>query len=152
MRRLGSNDPRGLVSCTRYGDVDEVSEALAPAGVEPVVRVPQAGAHILSAGLVCRRVARPVARRGLATRAVGWDEWEGRHRPVYQHIPAPDSRHKLHREANHVRKCRNTRTRQDCRVLTALNRPSHACSGYGQQALGWGRREEGLKAKKSIYT
>ena len=48
MRRLGSNDPCGLVSCTRYGDVDEVSEALAPAGVEPVVRVPQAGAHILS--------------------------------------------------------------------------------------------------------
>ena len=35
MRRLGSNDP-------------EVSEALAPAGVDPVVRVPQAGAHILS--------------------------------------------------------------------------------------------------------
>ena len=48
MRRLGSNDPCGLVSCTSYGDVDEVSEALAPAGVEPVVRVPQAGAHILS--------------------------------------------------------------------------------------------------------
>ena len=40
MRRLGSNDPCGLVSCT--------SEALAPAGVEPVVRVPQAGAHVLS--------------------------------------------------------------------------------------------------------
>ena len=54
MRRLGSNDPCGLVSCTSYGDVDEVSEALAPAGVEPVVRVlqgvPQAGAHILSRG------------------------------------------------------------------------------------------------------
>ena len=48
MRRLGSNDPRGLVSCTSYGDVDEVSEALAPAGVEPVVRVQQAGAHMLS--------------------------------------------------------------------------------------------------------
>ena len=48
MRRLGSNDPCGLVSCTRCGDVDEVSEALAPAGVVPVVRVPQAGAHILS--------------------------------------------------------------------------------------------------------
>ena len=30
MRRLGSNDPCGLVSCTRYGDVDEVSEALGP--------------------------------------------------------------------------------------------------------------------------
>ena len=30
--------------------MDEVSEALAPAGVEPVVRVPQAGAHILSKG------------------------------------------------------------------------------------------------------
>ena len=28
--------------------MDEVSEALAPAGVEPVVRVLQAGAHILS--------------------------------------------------------------------------------------------------------
>ena len=43
MRRLGSNDPCGLVSCTRYGDVDEVSEALAPAGVEPVVLFSQAG-------------------------------------------------------------------------------------------------------------
>ena len=30
MLRLGSNDPCGLVSCTRYGDVDEVSEALGP--------------------------------------------------------------------------------------------------------------------------
>ena len=48
MRRLGSNDPCGLVSCTRYGDVDEVSEALALAGVEPVVRVLQAGARIVS--------------------------------------------------------------------------------------------------------
>ena len=48
MLRVGSNDPCGLVSCTRYGDVDEVLEALAPAGVEQVVWVPQAGAHILS--------------------------------------------------------------------------------------------------------
>ena len=48
MRRLGSNDPRGLVSCASYGDVDEVSEALALAGVEPVVRVLQAGARIVS--------------------------------------------------------------------------------------------------------
>ena len=30
MVRLGSNDPCGLFSCTRYGDVDEVSEALGP--------------------------------------------------------------------------------------------------------------------------
>ena len=28
MVRLGCNDPCGLFSCTRYGDVDEVSEAL----------------------------------------------------------------------------------------------------------------------------
>ena len=47
VRRLGSNDPGGLVSCTGYGDVDEVSEALGPccqaAAVEQVVLVAQAG-------------------------------------------------------------------------------------------------------------
>ena len=31
-RRLGSNDPRGLVLCTRYGDVDNASGTV---GVEP---------------------------------------------------------------------------------------------------------------------
>ena len=44
-----ASSPHGFAhAASRYGDVDEVSEALAPAGVEPVVRVPQAGAHILS--------------------------------------------------------------------------------------------------------
>ena len=41
MQRLGSNDPDGWVLCTRYGDVDEVSEALGL--VEKSVLVPQAG-------------------------------------------------------------------------------------------------------------